>query len=237
MWLRTVTSAIPSRAAATFAGVPAASSSSTSLLPRREHAVDELGRSAVLLGRRQHVHVLAAADDRRHRHPPAPVCGADRDVARRAGAALACVPEAGAARVAEERVVLVDGAEQLPAGLAERVVRADPGQRLGRRVPRAHPHLPVEREQRVTAPVLLRHPDDRAPGRGRRHPGKTLIEIDQVIGTCRSRFGVIRSMISSRLSPVAVMPWFRRPTIAREGSGAASMMSETARASSAVPHG
>ena len=59
----------------------------------------------------------------------------------------------------------------------------------------------------------------------------------QVIGTWRSSFGSIRSRISVRLSPVAVMPWLRSPTTACAGSGAAATSAATLDASSSVPQG
>ena len=59
----------------------------------------------------------------------------------------------------------------------------------------------------------------------------------QAIGTCRSRLGSIRLRISVRLSPVAVIPWLRRPTTVCAGSGAAATSAATLSASSAVPQG
>ena len=57
------------------------------------------------------------------------------------------------------------------------------------------------------------------------------------IGTCGSRLGSIRSRISVRPEPVAVIPWLRRPTTVCAGSGAAATSAATLSASSAVPHG
>ena len=59
----------------------------------------------------------------------------------------------------------------------------------------------------------------------------------QVIGTCRRMSVWMRSRISVRLSPVAVMPWLRSPMTAWAGSGSRSISSATASASSCVPHG
>jgi hypothetical protein len=59
----------------------------------------------------------------------------------------------------------------------------------------------------------------------------------QVIGTWRSTFGATRSRISVRLSPVQVMPWFRRPMTACAGSGSSATRSATASASCCVPQG
>ena len=47
----------------------------------------------------------------------------------------------------------------------------------------------------------------------------------------------MRSRISVRFSPVAVMPWLRRPITAWAGSGSRSISSATDSASSCVPHG
>ena len=59
----------------------------------------------------------------------------------------------------------------------------------------------------------------------------------QDIGTWRSTRGSIRSRISVRLSPVAVMPWLRKPITACAGSGSCAISSATDSASSCVPHG
>ena len=58
-----------------------------------------------------------------------------------------------------------------------------------------------------------------------------------VIGTWRRMLAWMRSRISIRLSPVAVMPWLRRPITAWAGSGSRSISSATDSASSCVPHG
>ena len=58
-----------------------------------------------------------------------------------------------------------------------------------------------------------------------------------VIGTWRSTFGSMRSKISSRLSPVMVRPWLRRPITAWSGRAPGARSSATATASSTVPHG
>ena len=58
-----------------------------------------------------------------------------------------------------------------------------------------------------------------------------------VIGTWRRMSAWMRSRISVRLSPVAVMPWLRRPITAWAGSGSRSISSATDSASSCVPHG
>ena len=57
------------------------------------------------------------------------------------------------------------------------------------------------------------------------------------IGTRGTMWSPTRSKISSRLWPVIVSPWFRSPTTARDGSGAARTRSATEDASCTVPHG
>ncbi len=81
---------------------------------------------------------------------------------------------------------------------------------------------PVCRSARLFADLLQR--------RGILRPGYT-------IGTCGSRLDSIRSRISVRLEPVAVIPWLRRPTTACAGSGAAATSAATLSASSEVPQG
>ena len=68
-------------------------------------------------------------------------------------------------------------------------------------------------------------------------PDARLKPRPQVIGTWRRMSAWMRSRISVRLSPVAVMPWLRRPITACAGSGSRSISSATASASSCVPHG
>ena len=57
------------------------------------------------------------------------------------------------------------------------------------------------------------------------------------MGTCSKRLGSIRSRISVRLEPVAVIPWLRRPTTVCAGSGDAATRAATLSASSEVPQG
>ena len=59
----------------------------------------------------------------------------------------------------------------------------------------------------------------------------------QVIGTWRRMLDSMRSRISVRVSPVAVMPWLRRPITACAGSGSRAIRSATDSASSCVPQG
>jgi len=68
-------------------------------------------------------------------------------------------------------------------------------------------------------------------------PGPEWDTTQAIIGTWVSITGSIRSKMSSSVGPVIVRPWFLRPTIAWAGSASSRMMSATATASSAVPHG